>query len=138
MADRLRVYIDGSSLGNPGPAGAGVLIENASGETVCKLSVPLGDLTNNQAEYMALIEALRWLLRNRPEDEAEIITDSRLLCEQMRGAYRLRDPEIARLAESARALCARLRVSFRLVEREQNRRSDLLARRAARTARKEK
>lgn|GEM_PF-672115 len=133
IAEKLNVHIDGSSLGNPGPGGAGVLITDEQGNVLCERSVPLGIVTNNQAEYMALIEALRWLVENRVRGEIEVLTDSQLLYEQLRGRYRLRDPELARLIESARALMARLRVRLTLVERERNRRADLLAKKAART-----
>lgn len=135
-ADRLLVHIDGSSLGNPGPGGAGILVTDGDGRVICERSVPLGVVTNNQAEYRAFIEAMRWLVKEHPRGEIEVFTDSQLLYEQMAGRYRLRDSELARLAESARALMARLRVKLTLVGRERNARADLLARRAARGIRR--
>ncbi len=131
-AERLLVHIDGSSLGNPGPGGAGILVTDADGRVICERSVPLGVVTNNQAEYRAFIEAMRWLMKEHPRGDIEVFTDSQLLYEQMAGRYRLRDSELARLAESARALMARLRVRLTLVGREKNARADLLARSAAR------
>ncbi|MEO0250070.1 MAG: ribonuclease HI family protein, partial [candidate division WOR-3 bacterium] len=128
--------IDGSSLGNPGPGGAGIFVTDGDGRVICERSVPLGVVTNNQAEYKAFIEALRWLLKKRSSGEIEVLTDSQLLYEQMAGRYRLKDPELARLAESARALMARLRVKLTLVSREKNARADLLARSAARGVRR--
>lgn len=137
-ADRLLVHIDGSSLGNPGPGGAGILVTDADGRVICERSVPLGFVTNNQAEYRAFIEALRWLMKEYPRGEIEVFTDSQLLYEQMAGRYRLRDSELARLAELARAFMARLRVRLTLVGRGKNARADLLARRAASGMRKVK
>ncbi|MGC8893870.1 MAG: ribonuclease HI family protein [candidate division WOR-3 bacterium] len=131
-AERLLVHIDGSSLGNPGPGGAGIFITDEEGRVICERSVPLGIVTNNQAEYRAFIEALRWLLEKKARGNIEVFTDSQLLYEQIAGRYRLKDPELARLVESARALMARLRVRLTLVEREKNTRADLLARKAAR------
>lgn len=130
--DKLTVHIDGSSLGNPGPGGAGVIITDEEGRVVCKRSVPLGIVTNNQAEYRAFIEALQWLVENRIRGEIEVLMDSQLLYEHLLGRYRLRNPELARLMESARALMARLRVKLTLVERGRNSGADLLARKAAR------
>ena len=137
-ADKLTVHVDGSSLGNPGPGGAGVIITDEEGRVVCERSVPLGVVTNNQAEYRAFIEALRWLVENGARGEIEVLMDSQLLYEQLAGRYRLRNPELARLMESARALMARLRVRLTLVERGRNKRADLLARKAARGINKER
>ncbi len=134
--DKILVHIDGSSLGNPGPGGAGILVTDGDGRVICRRSIPLGVVTNNQAEYMAFIEALRWLLKEQPRGEIEVLTDSQLLYEQMAGRYRLRDSDLARLAESARALMARLRIRLRLVGREKNTVADTLARKAARGVRK--
>jgi ribonuclease HI len=131
VSRKLSVHIDGSSLGNPGPGGAGVLITDERGRVLCEMSVPLGIVTNNQAEYRALLEALRWLAEQGASGEVEILTDSKLLYEQVSGRYRLRNPELARLMESARALMSGLNVSFTLVERGENSRADLLARKAA-------
>lgn len=130
--DKLVVHIDGSSLGNPGPGGAGVLVIGEGGRVLCEKSVSLGVVTNNQAEYRALLEALRWLVENRFRGEIEVIMDSQLLYEQLRGRYKLKDPELARLMESARTLMAGLRMNLTLVRREKNRKADLLAKKAAR------
>ena len=55
------VYIDGSSKGNPGPGGAGVVIQNDDGQTISMHGIPLGHVTNNQAEFLALKHALTQL-----------------------------------------------------------------------------
>ena len=55
------VYIDGSSKGNPGPGGAGVVIQNDDGLTISMHGIPLGHVTNNQAEFLALKHALTQL-----------------------------------------------------------------------------
>ncbi len=55
------VYIDGSSKGNPGPGGAGVVIQNDDGQTIFMHGIPLGHVTNNQAEFLALKHALTQL-----------------------------------------------------------------------------
>lgn len=52
----IEVYIDGASAGNPGPSGAGIFIKgNGVPE---KYSLPLGNMSNHEAEFHALIEAL--------------------------------------------------------------------------------
>ena len=77
----IEVYIDGSSKGNPGPGGAGIVIKDAS--TQAKLGIhgiPLGHVTNNQAEFLALQHALIELKRRRlSECPTNILTDSQLV-----------------------------------------------------------
>ncbi|MDQ6599393.1 reverse transcriptase-like protein [Bacillus salipaludis] len=52
----IEVYIDGASAGNPGPSGAGIFIKGQG--TVDKYSIPLGVMSNHEAEYHAFIKAL--------------------------------------------------------------------------------
>ncbi|MFQ5542526.1 MAG: ribonuclease HI [Candidatus Binatia bacterium] len=75
----INVYIDGSSKGNPGPGGAGVVI--GTGDEILSLhGIPLGHVTNNQAEFLALKHALtqlkEHLLSGSP---VNILTDSTLV-----------------------------------------------------------
>ena len=59
-------YFDGASRGNPGPAGIGCVLLNAeTGEAIWELSKPVGIKTNNEAEYLALIELLAHLCGNK-------------------------------------------------------------------------
>jgi len=55
----LRFAIDGASKGNPGPSGAGVVVMDVQGRQLAEIAVPLGNTTNNVAEYKALILASR-------------------------------------------------------------------------------
>jgi len=77
----IEVYIDGSSKGNPGPGGAGIVIVDASTQEILRAQgIPLGSVTNNQAEFLALKHALieqkrRCLL----ELAISIFTDSQLV-----------------------------------------------------------
>ena len=60
----IEVYIDGSSKGNPGPGGAGIVIKNAATQEMLSThGIPLGHVTNNQAEFLALKHALIELKR---------------------------------------------------------------------------
>lgn len=54
----LVIHTDGAARGNPGPAGAGWVVETMEGELVAEGCAYLGELTNNQAEYEALLLAL--------------------------------------------------------------------------------
>lgn len=127
------VHIDGSSLHNPGPAGIGVRLIRANGE-VTEISHPLGIKTNNQAEYEALLCALR-KLAEFGSPSADIFTDSQLLYCQIVGQYRVRNRNLQELHQQARDLLVTLPgVAVRYFSRDENARTDRLARRAARAA----
>ena len=75
------VYIDGSSKGNPGPGGAGIVIQDkATHETLAIHGIPLGHVTNNQAEFLALKHALIELnTRGLSSEPVNVLTDSQLV-----------------------------------------------------------
>lgn len=77
----IEVYIDGSSKGNPGPGGAGIVIQDkATQETLGIHGIPLGYVTNNQAEFLALKHALSELkTRDLTDNPINLLTDSQLV-----------------------------------------------------------
>lgn len=90
----------------------------------------LGTMTNNQAEYHALIEGLKAVREWNP-DRLEILIDSKLVVEQIKGSYRIKEPELQRLAAEAIRLLQEFRqYDIRHVPREENRGADNLANRA--------
>jgi ribonuclease HI len=128
------VQIDGSSLGNPGPAGIGVRILGPDGTVVKEISRFIGTRTNNQAEYESLLCALHES-RGLGSRSVVIRTDSELLYYQMAGRYKVKNPELKVLHGKARELALSLpNVSIELVRREQNKETDKLAKAAARAA----
>ncbi|MGC8915914.1 MAG: ribonuclease HI family protein [Thermoanaerobaculum sp.] len=123
------VDIDGGCWGNPGEAGAGVVIVFPDGRRE-EHTVYLGQATNNVAEYAALLAALG-RLRELGATEVEIRTDSQLLARQLAGEYRVRAPHLQPLWRRAQELLGRFsRVAIRFVPREQNARADALAEQA--------
>ena len=86
---RLILRADGASLGNPGPAAIGVIIENERGQAVARISRPIGKTTNNRAEYLALIAGLEEAARLGGQ-ELDIKLDSQLIVRQLQGRYRSR------------------------------------------------
>lgn len=72
----LEVYIDGASKGDPGPSGAGIFIKD--GQSVKEYSIPLGSLSNHEAEFLALYHALQICMPNK-EAIISIRTDSQLV-----------------------------------------------------------
>ena len=122
----LRLRTDGAARGNPGPAGAGVLIEDDQGMRLQARHKWLGQMTNNQAEYHALLEGLRTVREWRP-DRLEIYLDSKLVVEQMKGRYKIKEPELQRLHAQATRLLDGLSYEISHVAREENRGADHLA-----------
>lgn len=128
------VQIDGSSLGNPGPAGIGVRILGPDRTVVKEISRFIGFRTNNQAEYEALLCALSEC-RGLGSHRVVIRTDSELLYYQMAGRYKVKNAQLRVLHASARELALGLpNVSIELVRREQNKETDKLAKAAAKAA----
>ena len=126
---RLILRTDGASRGNPGHAAAGVVIEDADAEgaLVAQGKLYLGVLTNNQAEYRALILGLKTVRQYNPA-AVFVYMDSDLLVQQMNGTYKVRNAELTPLYAEARALADELpSVTFTHVRRGLNAQADRLA-----------
>jgi ribonuclease HI len=127
---KLVLRTDGAARGNPGPAAAGVVVEDARGRALARLGRLLGRATSNEAEYRAVIIALGEAQRLGAK-EVELRTDSELLARQLNGVYRVRAPNLKPLHAEARALLGGFAASrVRHVPREENREADRLANRA--------
>lgn len=124
---KLIIHIDGGARGNPGPAGAGVSIHDEAGRARFEAGYFLGRMTNNKAEYHALLRSLD-AAKELAADELLIHSDSELMVKQLNGEYRVKDAGLKPLFEDA---FDRLRefkkYTLRHVRREQNRRADELA-----------
>lgn len=96
----LKLYVDGSSLGNPGPAGIGIVAYDEKGNVVATQQLSLPSATNNEAEYLAVIEALK-LAKNLGADEIVVFSDSELVVQQLNGIYRVKSPNLLKLHEEA-------------------------------------
>lgn len=126
----LRLYTDGASRGNPGPAGLGMVIEDGEGMRLWGGHRYVGTVTNNRAEYLALIEGLRKVAEWKP-DRLEVFMDSQLVVEQVTGRYKVRNADLQPLHRQAQVLLQGFpAVSVRYVPRERNRSADALANRA--------
>jgi ribonuclease HI/probable phosphoglycerate mutase len=127
---QLIIHIDGASRGNPGPAAIGVVIRDHDGSLRLEVSHYIGEATNNQAEYRALITALEEAAR-LGATHVEIRTDSKLVAEQIRGNYRVRHPDLKPLFQRAcRLLSACGTYTISDIPREENTAADALANRA--------
>ena len=128
-AVKFTAYVDGAARGNPGPAAAGVVFQK-DGKSVKTLSVPIGNNTNNVAEYCALILALQEALMMGVR-ELHVFTDSELVAKQFNGEYKVKEPSLKVLC----CLALHLRDGFEKIKlthvpREANRLADEAANKA--------
>ncbi len=123
-----KIYTDGASRGNPGKSGFGLVIYKDD-EIFYEDYRYLGIMTNNQAEYLALIRALE-LLSELNINEACIYADSQLMIKQMRGEYKVKAKNMIPLYNEAINKISNKKIIFNWIRREENKFADELANRA--------
>lgn len=124
MSSVVRLWVDGGSRGNPGPAAFGYRIEDTDGAVLAEEGESIGIATNNVAEYSALIAGLRRAAALGAR-EVEVRSDSQLLMRQMVGVYRVKSPALRELwAEAGEAASAFDRVRYFEVPRAENAAAD--------------
>lgn len=127
---RLRLYSDGAARGNPGPAGAGAVLVEPSGQVVDKLGKFLGRQTNNYAEYQGMLLGLK-RARELGVREVEVFADSELMIRQLGGRYQVKSPTLRPLyLETLQVLNDFERVKLVHVPREMNRAADEMSNKA--------
>jgi len=124
----IRIYTDGASRGNPGPAGCGYVIY-ADGQEIASGTKFLGTATNNVAEYTAVLLAAKdpVLAQFRT---FTFFLDSELVVKQMNGEYKVKNPGLIPLRDELKKILTDKFVTFTHVRREENREADRLANRA--------
>ncbi len=98
---KLKLYFDGGARGNPGPAAAGVVLHDESGEAILEAGYLLGTMTNNQAEYSAMLIGLQ-AANQCGAKQLTIFSDSELLVKQLQGEYRVKSEGLRPLFEDVR------------------------------------
>lgn len=131
---KIVLYTDGGSRGNPGIAGAGVVIKDHNGRTVKKVSKPLGVVTNNEAEYSAIVLGLETLKRLYGTGKVknyriEVRADSELVVSQLRGEYQIKEEKLMPFFIKIWNLQVKdfPKITFTHIPREQNSEADALA-----------
>ena len=123
----MKLYVDGASRGNPGEAGAGFYLVDEEGNEILRGMRFLGSMTNNAAEYQALILGLRETL-GIGGTSIEIYTDSELVAKQVKGIYTVKNKRLRRLYREAVKLLDKFHRSEVIsIRREDNREADRLA-----------
>ena len=123
---KARLFTDGGSRGNPGPAAYAFVLEAEDGTVLDARGEAIGVATNNVAEYSALVAGLERAVE-AGVDELEVVSDSELLVKQMRGEYRVKNRALRDLFLDASRFARRIqRVSYTAVRREHNELADSL------------
>lgn len=125
-ATEYSIYIDGASRNNPGPSGIGILIKKNK-EVIGEYAYSLGILTNNQAEYYALLIALLHFNEFNEKCKVTIYTDSQLLARQIEGIYKVRDEKLQILHRKCQRLLKAHPWTMKHILREYNKVADSLA-----------
>jgi len=130
--NRIVINTDGGSRGNPGPGAIGfVVCEND--KEIHRVGKCIGKTTNNQAEYLAVLEALSYLEKEKKGQEEVIFRiDSELVVKQLNGEYKVKDEKLKPIFLKIREKIIGLgmNVSFVHVRREQNKIADSLVNKA--------
>lgn len=126
----LIAYVDGGSLGSPGPAGVGVVIEGCKHGRIT-IGKWVGRQDNNVAEYLALLEALQCAVTLKAS-KLHVYSDSEVVVRQMIGDYRCRSSRLYSLNWLCRKLARTLEFSISHIRREHNKEANRLASLAAR------
>ena len=123
---KAKLFTDGGSRGNPGPAAYAFVLEAEDGTVLDACGEAIGVATNNVAEYRALVAGLEKACELGLED-IEVVSDSELLVKQMRGEYKVKKDTLRELVAEAHDLADRLdRVTYTAVRREHNELADRL------------
>ncbi|MFH1460878.1 MAG: ribonuclease HI family protein [Patescibacteria group bacterium] len=132
---KITIYTDGGSRGNPGPAAIGAVIA-CQGQTIKKYGEYIGEATNNQAEYQAVIFALKKVKllygkKKARQMQIEIKVDSELLAKQLNHEYKIKEKDLILLFIKIWNLMLDFgQVSFKHLPREKNKEADRLANQA--------
>ncbi|XP_065024025.1 uncharacterized protein LOC103998075 isoform X40 [Musa acuminata AAA Group] len=97
------IEFDGASKGNPGKAGAGVILRNLDGSVISRLREGLGVVTNNVAEYQALLLGMKFALK-KGYKKIQAQGDSKIVCMQVEDLWKTKNATMAALCQEAKAL----------------------------------
>jgi ribonuclease HI len=149
--NKLFVYTDGGSRGNPGKAAVGVVVKTENGQVIGRMARNIGEATNNVAEYMAVVKALEWLKEHQrekqtseernnrtkeqlsskgmePEISIQFYLDSVLVVNQLNGYFKVKDGKLRYLLLQIRILEQEVggKISYAVIPREKNWEADRL------------
>jgi len=125
----IKIFTDGGSRGNPGPAAIGVWAEDNQGNNLFKASIFIGQATNNTAEYLAFIKSVELFESHFSTLQPQKVTwflDSQLVVEQLNKSWKIKQDHIRDLAEKAWQLLNQITIPYTIshIPREKNQMAD--------------
>lgn len=124
----IEIYTDGASRGNPGPSGAGIYIKTADGSF--EYSIPLQEMTNHEAEFHAVIEALNICIQKFPDEILSIRADAKIVVHAMEKDY-VKNKLFQPLLKSIQEMSSRFpHVFIKWIPSKENYNADRLAKQA--------
>ena len=127
---KLIIYTDGGARGNPGPAGIGAVLYDEKRNIIAEVSEYIGETTNNQAEYRAVIAAIK-KAKTLGGEELVFNLDSELVVKQLNREYKVKNKDLAPLfVQVYNKTFDFKKVKFKHVPREMNKEADKLANQA--------
>jgi ribonuclease HI len=130
----IRVFTDGASKGNPGRAGIGIAVYDENNFNIKSYKEFLGEATNNQAEYKALLKSTDVIKKMADGgeydfDRIEFYSDSELMVNQVNFNYFVKEPELAVLNNKFHVKIKKLGIPYTIthIDRELNKAADRLA-----------
>ncbi len=130
MTERVILFADGGSRGNPGPSGSGAVIKAADGKVLAEVDAFIGHTSNNVAEYTGLLIGLKKAIELGYK-QIEVRMDSQLVVRQIMGQYKVKNEKLIPLHREAVELSRRFS-DFQInhIPRELNKEADILANKA--------
>jgi len=128
----LVMEFDGSCTKNPGGTGGYGVVIKRDGKIIDELvgqMKNMDDMTNNRAEYLALIIGLKYLKTNYPDEPIICRGDSKLVISQMIGESSVKSDRLFDLWKKASKVAGDMNISFEWIDRKENKRADELSRR---------
>ena len=126
-----KLFTDGASRGNPGEAGAGVVIFDRNDQEIATRAQYLGQCTNNTAEYKALLLGLE-TARELHCRQLSVYMDSQLIVRQITGQYKVKNAGLKPLFIQAQKMLHHFDSwTIDHVPRAENKRADELANQGA-------
>ena len=124
---RWHAFVDGASSGNPGKSGAGIFVQDDEGRQLLSKGIFLGSMTNNMAEYEALLNALTYATEHSVR-EITVYTDSLLVAKQVTGAYKINNDILRDYVRRIKTIASNFDdFAIKYIPREENKKADKLA-----------
>ena len=123
---RISLYTDGGARGNPGPAAIGIVVKNEKGEVIKEIGKYIGETTNNEAEYRALLDGLDSILEKDVEN-VDCFLDSQLVVRQLNGEFKVKSMNIKRFWKEVKRMERNFKkITYTHIERGKNGEADSL------------